>query len=112
MIDSYRFGRIVIQGRVYTNDVIIYPDRVEGHWWRKEGHQLCPEDIEEVFVRKPEVLIVGTGEAGLMRISSAVEDRLKAAGIALRAERTEKACALFNELSGHRNAVAALHLTC
>jgi len=112
MIDSYRFGRIVIQGEVYTSDVIIYPDRVEADWWRKEGHRLYPEDIEEVFVRKPEVLIVGTGEAGLMRISAAAEDRLKAAGIALRAERTEKACALFNELSGIYDVVAALHLTC
>jgi len=112
MIDSYRFGRIVIHGRVYTSDVIIYPDRVEAHWWRKEGHRLSPEDIEEVLVRKPEVLIVGTGDVGLMRISSAVEDRLKATGIALRAERTGKACALFNELSGHRSVVAALHLTC
>ena len=112
MIDSYDFGHIVIHGRVYTSDVIIYPDRVEVDWWRKEGHTLDPEDIEAVFVRKPEVLVVGTGASGLMRISPEVGDRLKAAGIALRAERTEKACALFNELSGHRNVVAALHLTC
>ncbi|MCD6336415.1 MAG: hypothetical protein J7M27_14010 [Candidatus Latescibacteria bacterium] len=111
MIDSVRFGHIVIHGREYASDVIIYPDRVETDWWRKEGHTLYPEDIEEVFVRKPEVLIVGTGASGLMRVSSAVEDGLKAAGITLRAERTGKACALFNELSGHQNVVAALHLT-
>jgi hypothetical protein len=112
MIDSYNFGHIVIHGQVYTSDVVIYPDRVDADWWRKEGHILCPEDIEEVFVRKPEVLIVGMGASGLMRVSPEVEDRLKTAGIALRTERTEKACALFNELSGHRNVVAALHLTC
>ena len=112
MIDSVRFGHIVIHGREYTSDVIIYPDRVEADWWRKEGHTLYPEDIEAVFVRKPEILVVGTGVSGLMRVSPEVEDRLKAAGILLRAERTERACALFNELSGHRNVVAALHLTC
>ena len=112
MIDSVRFGHIVIHGREYASDVIIYPDRVEADWWRKEGHTLYPEDIEEVFVRKPEVLIVGTGASGLMRVSPEVEDRLKTAGITLRAERTGKACALFNELSGHQNVVAALHLTC
>jgi len=28
-IDSYSFGRIVIDGQVYTSDVIIYPDRVD-----------------------------------------------------------------------------------
>ena len=101
MIDSVRFGHIVIHGRVYTSDVIVYPDQVEADWWRKEGHTLYPEDIAAVFVRKPEVLVVGTGASGLMRVSSEVEDRLKTAGIALRAERTEKACTLFNELSGH-----------
>jgi hypothetical protein len=42
-IESYRFGEIVIDGRRYSNDVIIYPDRVDGKWWREEGHSLVPE---------------------------------------------------------------------
>jgi hypothetical protein len=32
-IESYHFGEIVIDGRRYSSDVIIYPDRVEGQWW-------------------------------------------------------------------------------
>ena len=58
-IDSYRFGEIVIDGRRHSKDVIIYPDRVRGHWWRKEGHFLALEDLAEVLQAPPEVLVVG-----------------------------------------------------
>jgi hypothetical protein len=68
MIDSYESGRIVIDGAVYTNDVIIFPDRVDGSWWRKEGHNLDIIDIEAVIEEKPDVMIVGTGINGLMRV--------------------------------------------
>ena len=44
-IDSYSFGQIVIDARAYASDVIIYSDRVDAAWWRKEGHRLHPEDI-------------------------------------------------------------------
>lgn len=36
MINSYDFGRIVVDGKAYTSDVIIFPDRVNSYWWRKE----------------------------------------------------------------------------
>ena len=28
-IEDYRFGRIVVNGRAYTSDVIVFPDRVK-----------------------------------------------------------------------------------
>ena len=36
MIESYDFGRIVIDGRKFASDVIIFLDRVDGNWWRKD----------------------------------------------------------------------------
>jgi hypothetical protein len=41
-IDSYKFGRIVIDGQAYSRDVIILPDRVIRDWWRDSGHILHP----------------------------------------------------------------------
>lgn len=35
-IDSYRFGRIVIDGVLPTKAVILLPGRVIGGWWRQE----------------------------------------------------------------------------
>ena len=46
-IDSYHFGQIMINGEKYSSDVIIFPDRVQGEWWRKKGHELGLEDISE-----------------------------------------------------------------
>ena len=112
-IEDYRFGRIVIDGKTYTSDVIIFPDHVQSHWWREEGHVLQPADLWDVIQAKPKVLVVGTGHSGLMRIPPETEEYLREQGIELRAERTAAACKLYNRLSqaGER-VVAALHLTC
>lgn len=112
MIQSYSFGRIVVDGCEYTSDVIIFPDRVKGNWWRIEGHSLHPEDLEEVVEEEPDVLVVGKGSSGLMTVPSETKEYLKSRGIELIAEPTKKACQTFNELSKKKKAVAAFHLTC
>lgn len=112
MIDSYSFGRIVVDGRRYTSDIIIFPDRVRDNWWRKEGHSLHVDDLKEILQEKPEVLVVGTGSSGLVRVPEETRKRVEAEGIELVVEPTEKACETFNQLSKSRRVVAALHLTC
>jgi hypothetical protein len=112
MIESYDFGQIVIAGRKYSRDVIIFPNRIKDSWWRREGHRLSIEDVEEVVRDKPEILVVGTGYLGLMKIPPETRDYLKSKGIALVADRTEEACKIYNELSKSRKVAAALHLTC
>ncbi|KPV62031.1 MAG: hypothetical protein AOA65_2069 [Candidatus Bathyarchaeota archaeon BA1] len=113
MIDSYDFGQIVIDGRRYTKDLIIFPDRVRDGWWRREGHRLDVVDLKEVLQEKPEVLIVGTGYSGLMRVPPETKDYLKSRGIELIAQRTEQACKTYNRhLQLRRRVVAAFHLTC
>jgi len=76
MIDSYYFGHIIVDGKEYASDVIIFPDRVKAGWWRIEGHALHIEDIEDVIGEKPEVLIIGTGYVGMIRVLSETEERL------------------------------------
>ena len=112
MIESYDFGRIVINGRKFGSDVVIFPDRVDGNWWRKEGHTLSVDDVKEIVEAKPEVLVIGTGYSGLMKIHPQTEQYLRSSGIELIAFETGRACKTFNELSKSRRVVAALHLTC
>jgi len=112
MIESYKFGQIVIDGKQYTSDVIIFSDRVKDSWWRKEGHRLSIEDIQDILKEKPDVLVVGTGYSGLMKILPETKERLKSEGIQLIAENTRKACETYNRLSKSRKVIAALHLTC
>ncbi len=35
-IDHYVFGKMVVDGKTYTSDLIVYPDRVDPSWWRPE----------------------------------------------------------------------------
>jgi len=112
LIDSYDFGTIVIDGRKFSSDLIIFSDRVEGNWWRKEGHLLSVDDVRKIVEAKPEVLVVGTGYSGMMKIHAETEQYLTSSGIELIAARTEKACKTYNDLSKPRRVVAAFHLTC
>ncbi len=111
-IESYRFGRIVIDGEAHDKDVIILPGRVIGGWWRKSGHVLHPEDLDAVFEAAPEMLIVGQGANGRMRVTRETEQALAAADIELVALDTDAAVERYNALREAGNVAAVLHLTC
>jgi len=113
MIESYGFGQIVVDGKRYASDIIIFPNRIKDNWWRKEGHRLCIEDLKEVFQEKPEVLIVGTGYYGFVKVPVEVKEYVKGEGIELITQSTKDACNTFNSLvKSGKKVVAALHLTC
>ncbi len=112
-IDSYSFGHIVINGKTYTSDVIIYRDRVDASWWRKEGHSLDPADLTDALTLKPDVLIIGTGYAGVMTVPKKTVEHIASLGIEVKVDRTAKAVDLYNALQGKKgNVIAALHITC
>jgi len=112
MIEGYEFGRIVIDGKTYTSDVIIYPDRVDGSWWRREGHELCISDLAKILPENPQALVIGTGNAGIMRVLEETKSLCASKGIELIAEPTSKACNTYNQLLSQKKTIAALHLTC
>jgi hypothetical protein len=113
-IESYSFGNIVIDGSTYTSDLIIFPDRgsIWDKWWRKEGHAIHEEDLNEVMEEPPEILIIGTGESGRLKVSETIKTYIESQGITLKIAKTKDACKLFNELSQKNRVIAALHLTC
>ena len=112
IIDSYQFGFIVVNGKKYASDVIIFPDRVRDNWRRKISHQLCLDDIAEVITENPELLVVGTGASGLMKVLPEVRNGVGAQNIKLIVEATSEACNTYNQLCHSQKVVAALHLTC
>lgn len=111
-IDSYAFGKITIDGEVYDRDVIVRPDGVTAGWWRKEGHSLCPEDLNSVIDLAPEVIVIGRGAHGLLTVPEETREQLAAKGIELVELPTAEACERYNLLAGKRKVVAGLHLTC
>lgn len=112
-IDAYEFGRIVIDGTEYIQDVIILPQRIQASWWRREGHLLHLEDLATVLESPPKVLIIGQGFAGVMRVPDQLVAVLEAHGIEVHVAHSRDAVSLYNRLAPTTpSLVAALHLTC
>jgi hypothetical protein len=112
IIEQYSFGRMVVDGRVYSNDLIILPDQVIRNWWRKSGHNLNVDDLKSVFSAKPEILIIGTGASGFMNVPEATIKTLKSTGIEVYIAKTGDAWRLYNEQRLKRRTAGAFHLTC
>jgi hypothetical protein len=110
-IESYEFGRIVIDGHEHDRDVIILPDAVVSNWWRQNGHALVLEDLEEVLEDLPGHLVVGTGAHGRMQPDGHALEALERRGIVVESLPTGDAVRRYQEL-GPTQAAAALHLTC
>jgi hypothetical protein len=110
-IHDYQFGRVLVDGEEHTKDLIVLPGRVVGNWWRRDGHSLAMEDLEDVVGELPERLVVGTGADGRMRPSEEALDELRARGVEVEVLTTDRAVRRYGELDPDR-AAAALHLTC
>ena len=110
-IEGYSFGRVTIDGREETRDVIVLPKRVVRGWWRKEGHGLVLEDLDEVLVELPERLLVGTGAYGRMRPDPGTLEALRVRGVEVEVLPTADAVQRYAQLDPRKTA-AALHLTC
>ena len=111
IIESYSFGKIKVNDKVYTSDLIIFPESIDPSWWRKEGHYLQVADITEIVEKKPEVLIIGTGFYGYMKISPEVIEHLNSSGLKYYIEKTKIAVDIYNNTEIY-NKTGAFHLTC
>lgn len=114
MIKQCSFGTMVIGDKTYKSDLVIYPDgRVSDNWWRKSGHRLTVEDIQDLLAAGPEVIVAGTGIFCRMRLNAEIQNVLTAQGIELIAGRTKSAAEQFNRLKQtHMRVGGCFHLTC
>jgi hypothetical protein len=111
-INDFRFGEMVVSDTTYYSDVIVYPDRVDPSWWRREGHYLRVEDVSGIAAAKPDVVIIGTGQSGAMEVPKETVDHLESRGITVFVEKTGRAVELFNIQPEDKTVVGAFHLTC
>lgn len=112
-IESYEFGKIVVDGYEINSDLIIYPDgTIQKDWWRREGHQLCSDDISKLLETEPELLIIGTGAYGMMIPDDELLQLLDSMGIRVEILRTSQAADLYNKMDKNKCIGLCLHLTC
>ncbi len=109
-IDSFIFGNIIINGRKFSNDVIVFWDgEIQD---RKKAHAFTKDEVQNVLMKEPEVVIIGTGTGGLAKADPAIEVAARLEGVELLTMKTPEAVLEFNKLSRRRKVAALLHLTC
>ena len=112
-IDTFSFGSMVINGKQYSSDLILYPDgHVEDSWYRKSGHRLSRNDIGNLIESELEVIIAGTGVNGLVKPERELEEMLSEKGIEFISAPNQKAVELYNELASKKRIGACFHLAC
>jgi len=114
MIDSYKFGNMVINGQSYSKDLIILPGgKIISPWWRKKGHRLVMADIAMLVEAKPDIIIIGTGKFGLIKPAPQVSTDLRLLGIKTVVRPTKDAATQFNNCAKTGESTGAcFHLTC
>lgn len=115
-IDDYNFGFISINKKKYFKDLIINNEEIIHPWIREEGHLLQLKDLKEVkenLKDKDNVVIIGTGYSGLMKVSEEVLDFFEREKLNFLILPTKEAWKKFNEIKKENKKVIGLfHLTC
>ncbi len=111
-IESYSFGAMKINGTTYTDDLIVFPDRIQENWRRKTGHKLELSDMHEAVAEKPDILIIGQGASGRMKVPQDLQEKVRDRGIEILIAETDDAVELYNKSAEEKKVIGVFHLTC
>ncbi len=135
MIEEYHFGSITINGKIYTEDVEVRCNGAASgiargeprpfgrevlEWLRKESHIIDIEAVKRAVEQNPEVIVIGTGESGIARVTEDARNFIKEKGIELIIDKTGEATKTFNviceesleEEGKQKKVIGLFHLTC
>ena len=110
-ITHYSFGKMVIDGKKYTNELQILPNGSVKDWSPRDPHYILPADIEEIVSSNTQILIIGNGANGEAAIPEETITFLKNRNIKVHIFNSHKATELYNN-SLKKNLAALFHLNC
>lgn len=110
-IDFTKFGEISINGKIYYSDMLVCWDgRIE---FRAKKHVFDMDDFVALLKMKPDIIVIGTGQTGVVKISDEVVQVAEDKKIKLYVDPSPKAVDMFNGLIAQgKKAVALIHTTC
>lgn len=115
-IDSTKFGEIIIDGKKYFQ-VLIIGDRVIERDYEKltelygTSHKIGDWEIENLLGENPEIIVVGTGQDGMLKIRRDFSNKF--AKIEVIAVKTPEAIKIYNEkVKEGRRINGLIHTTC
>ena len=114
---STGFGWVKYKDNIYEHDILILADgtmrpRNEQELKRKFGtmHAVDVEEIKFLAQENPEIIVIGTGQSGEVRLTQGARDYIKKTGLRVMEGLSPKACKYFDSLEGKK--AALIHVTC
>jgi hypothetical protein len=111
VITNYSFGKMIVDGKTYTNELQILSNGTVKSWSPKDPHYILPSDIEEIVNSGIDTIIIGTGDVGNAGVPEETFNFLKSKNITVHELNTHKAMELFNN-SKKDKLGAVFHLNC
>jgi hypothetical protein len=110
-ITHYSFGKIIIDGKTFENDVAILPDKTIKRWRAKVRHAIQLVDVKDLIDESSATLIIGIGANKRCDISNDIIDYAESKGVRLEVLDTYEAVRLFNTFP-KEGLSACFHLNC
>ena len=112
-IDSTKFGSITIDGIEYAGDVIVTWEGKVKEAETQTRHVIAKKEFFDLLFERPDTIVIGTGQYGVMEVSDDVEKFAKGKKIRVVAEPTPQAIERFNHFAASgKHVVAYMHVTC
>ena len=110
-IDAVKFGELVVDGKVYYSDMVVYWDgSLE---FRKKSHIFGMQEFGTIMRKKPDSVVIGTGLVGVVKVAEGVMEEAEKKKVNIFVDVSHKAVDIFNGLvSTRKRAVAVIHTTC
>jgi hypothetical protein len=116
-IEDTWFGSITVEGTRYEHDIII---RLSGKVRRRNkqlskaiygtSHKISLDEIRDLYRKRAERLVVGTGQEGQVQLSPEAAEYLAAKGCEVFLLPTPEAIQCWNEAEGE--VLGLFHITC
>ncbi|MHA1211596.1 MAG: MTH938/NDUFAF3 family protein [Candidatus Heimdallarchaeota archaeon] len=120
LIEKTKFGSITIDGVTYKHDIYINVDKTITKRQKglsrpiSKGHTvLGPKEIQLMLKQKPNTLVIGTGQRGILPMPEETKKLLKETKAIVILDKTKVVIHLLNRLFQEKTKVVAiLHITC
>jgi len=116
-IERSEFGNITIDGQTYPHDVIISLagkiKKRKKKLSKKEygtSHIISKAEAKSIFEKGCDLLVVGTGQEGQVRLSAEASQYLAKKGCAVVLQPTQEAIRRFNQSTAKK--IGLIHVTC
>ena len=116
-IDRTKFGSITVDGETYEHDIVI---RLSGRVKKRKkklskqqygtSHTVSLAEAKHIYDDGAELVIVGTGQHGILKLSDEAKGFFKDHGCKVRAVPTPDAAKAWNEAEG--KVIGMFHVTC